>query len=83
MMLTFLVGGAVGYLLGTRAGRERYENIVRLGRRVADSQTAQAAAGVLQAQVDTAAQQARHAVTSKLRGTSGAPSPAGANGRRH
>jgi hypothetical protein len=25
--LTLLVGGAVGYVLGTRAGRERYEQI--------------------------------------------------------
>ena len=26
--ITLLVGGAVGYVLGTRAGRERYEQIV-------------------------------------------------------
>lgn len=77
MMLTLLVGGAVGYVLGTRAGRERYENIMRLGRRIGSSQTAQAAAGVLQGQVDTAARQAREAVTGKLR-----PGAPGVNGHR-
>jgi hypothetical protein len=32
-----LFGVAIGYLLGTRAGRQRYETIVRTARRVADS----------------------------------------------
>jgi hypothetical protein len=68
MVLSFLAGGAVGYLLGTRAGRERYRDLVRLGHRVAASQTTQAAAGVLRAQVDTAREQARHAVADRLRG---------------
>ena len=30
--ITLLVGGAVGYVLGTRAGRERYEQIVSQAR---------------------------------------------------
>jgi hypothetical protein len=69
MKLSFLVGGTVGYVLGARAGRERYEQIVAASRKVAGSQTVQATAGVLRAQVDQAKGQARQTVSSKLRGT--------------
>lgn len=58
---------AVGYVLGARAGRERYESIVRVARRVAGSQTVQSTAGVLQSQVGSATQKARRQLTSKLR----------------
>jgi hypothetical protein len=51
MKVSLLVGGAIGYVLGARAGHERYEQIVRLARRFAGSQTVQSAAGVLQAQI--------------------------------
>ena len=34
--LTMLVAGAVGYVLGARAGRERYEQIKRTATRVKD-----------------------------------------------
>ncbi|MBE7188754.1 hypothetical protein [Jatrophihabitans endophyticus] len=52
MRASNLVYAAVGYTLGARAGRERYEDIVRVGRRVAGSQTVQSTAGVVQARVD-------------------------------
>ena len=68
MKLSFLLGGAVGYVLGARAGRERYESIVRVGRRVAGSQTVQSAAGVLQAQVDELTHKARSLVSAKMSG---------------
>ena len=60
MKPSFLLGIAVGYVLGARAGRERYEDIVAMARRVAGSQTVQSTAGVLQAQVHELTQQARH-----------------------
>lgn len=83
MKLSLLVGGAVGYVLGTRAGRERYETIVALARRVAGSQTVQTTAGVLQAQVDTMTQRARQTVVAKLHGV-GAPSHGvGVNGHHN
>lgn len=57
--MKFLLGMAVGYVLGSRAGRERYEDIVAVARRVAGSQTVQATAGVLQAQAQEAAERAK------------------------
>ena len=52
MKLTNLAYAAIGYTLGARAGRERYEDIVRIGRRVAGSQTVQSTAGVVGGQLD-------------------------------
>jgi hypothetical protein len=81
MKLSFLVGAAVGYVLGARAGRERYESIVRVGRRVAGSQTVQSAAGVLQAQVDELTHRVREAVSTKVSSvTAAGPSPNGSRG---
>jgi hypothetical protein len=57
--MTFVVGLAAGYVLGSRAGRERYEQIKRMAQRVADSPRVQEAAGVVGAQVSKAAEVAR------------------------
>ena len=35
--VTFLAGFAAGFVAGARAGRERYEQMVKLGRKAADS----------------------------------------------
>lgn len=70
MKLSNAVYAAVGYTLGARAGRERYETIVRLGRRVAGSQTVQSTAGVVQAQLDRRVQQAKMAVSARFAGGS-------------
>ncbi|WP_433325996.1 YtxH domain-containing protein [Spirillospora sp. CA-294931] len=45
--MTFIVGAAVGYVLGTRAGRERYEQLVRASRQVTENPTVQEKAEVL------------------------------------
>jgi hypothetical protein len=71
MKIPLLVGAAVGYVLGARAGRERYEQIVRLARKVGGSQTVQSMAGVLQAQLDGLTSKARTAVADKLPGNLG------------
>ena len=42
--ITFLVGLAVGYVLGTRAGRERYEQMLKTARKVAEHPAVQQAA---------------------------------------
>ncbi len=48
--ITFFAGLAAGYVLGTRAGRERYEQLKKLARSAADNPTIQQAAGAIQAQ---------------------------------
>ncbi len=77
MKLSNAVYAAVGYTLGARAGRERYETIVRLGRRVAGSQTVQSTAGVVQAQFDRRVQRAKTAISARFAGGSD-----GATGRQ-
>jgi hypothetical protein len=86
MKFSFLVGGAVGYLLGARAGRERYETIIRAARRVAGSQTVQATAGVLQGQLDALSHQAREVISGTLHAaglSSAGASSRGMDGHRH
>ncbi|MFD8303301.1 YtxH domain-containing protein [Streptomyces sp. NPDC059690] len=50
--LTFVVGLALGYVLGTRAGRERYEQLKKSARQVAQNPAVRNTA-------ETAAQQGR------------------------
>jgi hypothetical protein len=82
LKLSNLAYAAAGYVLGARAGRGRYDQIVRIARRVAGSQTVQSTAGLMQAQLDQLAAHARQLVGAKL--TGGADEqPAGSNGYRH
>ncbi|GII90021.1 YtxH domain-containing protein [Sinosporangium siamense] len=53
--ITFAAGVAIGYVLGSRAGHERYEQLKRTARRVADNPSVQEAAGLMGAQVARAA----------------------------
>jgi hypothetical protein len=64
--ITFLSGLAAGFILGARAGRERYEQMKGLSRRVADSPAAQQAAAAVQAQAAGLAKAARQKVTDGL-----------------
>src|SRR5580693_5259593 len=41
--ITFLAGFAIGFVAGARAGRERYEQIVKLGRKAVENPTVQQA----------------------------------------
>ncbi|MFD0686694.1 YtxH domain-containing protein [Actinomadura fibrosa] len=49
MKYTFIAGAAIGYVLGTRAGRERYEQLKRLSRQVSENPKVQEVTGTLQA----------------------------------
>lgn len=51
-MLKVLLGIAIGYVLGAKAGNERYEQLRRTYQRVADNPTVQGAAGVVRARVE-------------------------------
>ncbi|MGW0807410.1 YtxH domain-containing protein [Nonomuraea sp. NPDC002799] len=57
--MTFAMGLAVGYVLGSRAGRERYEQIKRTAQRLADNPRVQEVAGVVGAQASKVAGTAR------------------------
>ena len=46
----FLAGAAVGYVLGTRAGRERFDQLTAKARQMWESNTLQEAGGVVRAQ---------------------------------
>jgi hypothetical protein len=52
--LSFLVGFGAGYVLGAKAGRERYEQIARAWAHAKDDPRLQSVAGMAQAQADKA-----------------------------
>jgi hypothetical protein len=51
-MLKILIGAAIGYVLGAKAGHERYEQLHRTYQRIADHPAVQGAAGVVRAKVE-------------------------------
>jgi hypothetical protein len=59
-MLKFLLGAAIGYVLGAKAGHERYEQLLRTYQRLADHPAVQGAAGVVRARVEQTVNGARH-----------------------
>ena len=64
--LTFLLGVGAGYVLGARAGRERYDSLMRSFREAKEQPGVQSAAGVVAAQASGLAQKAKSAVTAKV-----------------
>jgi hypothetical protein len=48
--ISFLAGLATGFVLGARAGRERYDQLVKAAKTVAEHPAVQQAAGTVQAQ---------------------------------
>lgn len=70
-MIPFVLGAATGYVLGARAGRERYEQLARAYRRVADHPATQGAAGVAKAKVVDAVSAAASARRGTWSGSSG------------
>ncbi|TQN31105.1 hypothetical protein FHX37_0994 [Haloactinospora alba] len=64
--ITFLTGLAVGYVLGTKAGRERYEQLARTARRVADNPSVRRTAETVRTQATAAGRTARSKAGEKL-----------------
>ena len=58
---TFLTGLAAGFVIGARAGRERYEQLKKLASKAKDSPAVQQAAGAAQAQAASLARAAKDA----------------------
>jgi len=70
-----VIGGAVGYVLGARAGRERYDQIVAQWQRVMGNEKVQTLTDKGKAAADLAAQRVRggveetlHTASDKVRG---------------
>jgi hypothetical protein len=61
--LIFIAGVGVGYVLGTRAGRERFDQMVAGARKFWESPTVQEAAGVVQAQAGRLYGEGKHLVS--------------------
>jgi len=59
-------GFAAGYVLGTRAGRQRYEQLAEAARRVRDDPTVQSAVGAVQGGAARLYAGGKSAVTQKL-----------------
>lgn len=64
--MPFVMGLAVGYVLGSRAGRERYEQIKRTAQRVADNPRVQEAAGVVGAKAAKMGEMARSKMSGSM-----------------
>jgi hypothetical protein len=56
--IVFIIGLGIGFVLGAKAGRERYEQLQALARKAKDSPAVQQAAGALQAQATSYAKSA-------------------------
>lgn len=54
--MAFVAGFAAGFVAGTRAGREKYDQMVKFARTTAENPSVQQAAGVVQAQATGLAQ---------------------------
>ena len=64
--LTFFAGLALGYVLGTRAGRERYEQLRKTARDLAQTPAVQTATRNAKQAAGTAAGRAADAVAGKV-----------------
>ncbi|BFV59420.1 YtxH domain-containing protein [Kitasatospora sp. CMC57] len=64
--LTFVVGVGVGYVLGAKAGRKRYEQIAGAARQVAQNPKVQDVAGKARHQAGVVAGKAAGAVAEKV-----------------
>ena len=70
--LAVAAGFAAGYVLGSKAGRQRYEEIVAQARKVAGNEKVQSTAGVLQAKGTDLVEKAKHSdLAGKVKSTVG------------
>lgn len=69
--LGFVIGGGVGYYLGSKAGRQRYDQINRVMRRLRKSEAFETAADKAKSTLGGGVEKARDLVGSKLHGGNG------------
>ena len=75
MKVGFGLGFGLGYYLGAMAGRERYEQLNRLARKVKGSDAFETAQDKAKAVVDLGVERARDAVESKVGNGHGTTQP--------
>lgn len=63
---SFFVGFAAGFVAGARAGREKYDQMVKAAKAAAENPTVQQAAGAIQAQASSLASTAAQKVGGQL-----------------
>lgn len=80
MKPSFILGVAIGYVVGSRVGRPPYDDIVAGVRRVAGSKNVRAASDVMQAQVHDFAKRAKYRLGGKPTTRRLSSVPAGING---
>jgi len=73
--LGFIVGFGLGYYVGARAGRERFEDINRLLRKVKRSDTFETAADKARSAMDNGVDRARVVMDSKIGSDGAAEAP--------
>ncbi|MDQ2875002.1 MAG: YtxH domain-containing protein [Actinomycetota bacterium] len=66
--ISFLTGLVTGFVLGARAGRERYDQLVKAAKTVAEHPAVQQAAGAVQAQAAGLATAAGTRISAEVRG---------------
>ena len=66
--VTFVAGFAAGYVLGARAGRERYEQVTKLIQRAAGNPAVQKAVGTVCAKAAELGKTAKDKATDKIPG---------------
>ncbi len=64
--MAFIAGVGIGYVLGSRAGRERYDQLVAQARKFWESPTVQEAAGTVQAQAGRLYDQGKQVVSDQV-----------------
>jgi hypothetical protein len=64
--ISFLAGFAAGYVVGARAGRERYEQIKRLSQRAAENPAVRSAADVVGSKATELAKTTKDRATEKM-----------------
>jgi hypothetical protein len=72
-----VIGFGLGYYLGAMAGRERYEQLNRMIRKVKRSDAYEVATDKAKAVVDLGVERAKDVVEDKFGSHNGEPSPAG------
>jgi len=75
MKLAFVAGFGTGYYLGAMSGRERYEQINRVARKVKGSDAFETAQEKAKAVVDLGVERARDAVEDKVGNGQGTTQP--------